>query len=376
MPGIGPSYREAQSLDPIPPEIRQHAEDLLSRASDELNRLERSEMQALQATIARRKNSAGLYPGIAELQDRKLKRFIDEYIRFWMDAYSFAGRLPGEAEEERILNQLADVAEVIVSTGISVIDRRRRITSDRSGSAEAAISCLRRQKDVAVACTPRELRLALRGLESQLKSRGAQPEREAATPSQNTFRKRGDAWEVSFGGKSTVLKDSIGMRHIATLLRSQGRSLSAFELRREIPGVGSGDEGKALFQEGLSIRTPLDAGDVIDDAARAAYAARLKEIDLEQQEAMEFGHSDRVERLKEERASIAAEIRLSSGLGGRVRKIDPQGEKVRQAVYVAIRRAEDAIREALPDLATHLRTFLRKGIECSYLPDTAVDWLL
>ena len=69
---------------------------------------------------------------------------------------------------------------------------------------------------------------------------------------------------------------------------------------------------------------PADTGrgvEVLDEQARRAYRARLREIEAELAEAEAANDPGRAERLEEEKERLLDEMRKATGLGGRDRKM-------------------------------------------------------
>ena len=79
--------------------------------------------------------------------------------------------------------------------------------------------------------------------------------RESLAPT-DVFRREGDAWRVTFDGRSAHLADAKGLHDIAMLLRSPGQNVHVFTL--------------------LGVDTPATGADpVLDERAKAIYRARL-----------------------------------------------------------------------------------------------------
>jgi hypothetical protein len=62
------------------------------------------------------------------------------------------------------------------------------------------------------------------------------------------------------------------------------------------------------------------------------------------------------------------------GLGGRPRRLGDEADRARKAVTMRLRDAIIRLDRALPQLADHLRTTVRTGRECCYMPDRPVSW--
>src|SRR5690349_13154441 len=101
------------------------------------------------------------------------------------------------------------------------------------------------------------------------------------------FRKEGDFWTVGYGDKVFRLKDSTGVAYIAYLLRYPVTEFHVLDLGAHgTSGPGASDEKaylssaaspEELEASGIHVGNLGDAGEILDDQAKAAYKARLRE---------------------------------------------------------------------------------------------------
>src|SRR5262249_9664831 len=112
-----------------------------------------------------------------------------------------------------------------------------------------------------------------------------------AEHSRNLFRRGGEDWTVRYESSVTRLKDAKGLRYLARLLGNPGREFHATDLeatgsqieRPTPPGERAGAASE------LQVRPDLgDAGELLDARAKAAYKARLDELQAELDEAERF----------------------------------------------------------------------------------------
>jgi tetratricopeptide (TPR) repeat protein len=102
------------------------------------------------------------------------------------------------------------------------------------------------------------------------------------------FRREGEYWTVIYGSSLVRLRDTKGLRYLATLLSNPGRKFHAIDLEgRGHPQVAT---PRALAQRSdpdrLEAHTDLgDAGEMLDTTAKAAYRARLESLRSELREA-------------------------------------------------------------------------------------------
>jgi tetratricopeptide (TPR) repeat protein len=180
--------------------------------------------------------------------------------------------------------------------------------------------------------------------------------------SDNVFRRNGDTWTLAFGGRSVPLRDAKGLRDLAVLLAAPGREVAATEL---VAGVASATAA------GLAA---LGADPVLDDRARAAYRARLAQLDEELAAADRHHDIERSARLAAERDALIGELTRAAGLGGRRRHLGDVTERARTTVTARIRDVIGRIERVHPELGRHLRASIVTGARCAYRPAETVRW--
>ena len=178
----------------------------------------------------------------------------------------------------------------------------------------------------------------------------------------NVFRRDGDVWTVAFNGRTVPLRDAKGLRDLAVLLAAPGREVAVTDLAAGVPG----GEAPAV--------AALGADPVLDDRARAAYRARLAELDGELAEADAHHDIERSARLAAERDALIGELARATGLGGRRRRLGDATERARSTVTARIRDAIGRIERAHPELGRHLRASIVTGARCAYRPAETVRW--
>lgn len=181
----------------------------------------------------------------------------------------------------------------------------------------------------------------------------------------------GSSVSITFAGRTTHLRDLVGLRTLRRLLAEPGREFHVLDLvTSATPHAGGGAN---LDPGGFTLETGLP---MIDDRAKAAYKRRLDEIDADIAEAEALDDDARLQLARTEREFLAKELAAAIGLGGRVRHSNDPAERARTSVARSLRYALTAIGEQNPDLAAHLRLHLRTGSYCSYQPDPVapVSW--
>jgi len=176
-------------------------------------------------------------------------------------------------------------------------------------------------------------------------------------PYECVFHRRGAVWTLSFDGHSAQVPDAKGLHDLARLLAVPGQEISAQELAGDpVPDTG--------------------ADEVLDERAKAAYKARLTQLDADIDEATADHDEGRLSVAVEEREALIAVLAEAYGLGGRPRRLKDPAERARVAVTARIREAIKRIRPIHPALAEHLSTGIQTGRRCCYRPRSPMRWTL
>lgn len=206
-------------------------------------------------------------------------------------------------------------------------------------------------------------------------------------PQRALFRQEGEFWTVGYDQHAFRLKNSKGLGYLAHLLRHPSVEFHVLDLaggfasRREqdegdheAPGLPKG--GEDLERAGIHVGGLGDAGEVLDEQAKAAYRRRLLGLREELEEARELGNVDRAEQAEEEIDALVRELSRAVGLGGRNRRAASASERARQTVTKTIRAVLDKIAENDSTLGDILSRCVRTGTFCSYQsdPDFPIAW--
>jgi hypothetical protein len=189
------------------------------------------------------------------------------------------------------------------------------------------------------------------------------------------MRWEGDVWTLHLDGRSVHIRDSKGVRCLATLLSNPGVEIHSLQLA----GVPSrGTSAAASAAASLTATGSGDAGPILDPQAKAAYRRRLDELREELDEAEAFNDPERASRARAEMDFIAAELAGAVGLGGRDRRTSSNAERARVAVTKAVRATLKRISEMDQDLGAELGATVRTGTFCVYEPDRhrPVEWMV
>lgn len=164
----------------------------------------------------------------------------------------------------------------------------------------------------------------------------------------------GDVWLVTHGDRSTRVRDSRGMSLLARLVERPDEEIHALALASDDTGGG-----------GL---VETNAGDVLDDKAKSAYRAKLRDLLEDLEEAERNADRGRVEKLSRERAFLEQELARAVGLGGRARKDGSATERARVNVQRRLKDAIGRVAEADDGIGRFLERAVRTGTFCCYRP--------
>jgi tetratricopeptide (TPR) repeat protein len=179
--------------------------------------------------------------------------------------------------------------------------------------------------------------------------------------------RRGDIWTIGPPAAQIQLRHAKGLTHIVRLLAAPHVEFHALDL---VAGTQErGTSAAAALASGMEIRgRGGDAGPVLDGQAKAAYRARVSELQEEIEEAEAFNDPERAARARDELGFLARELAGAVGLGGRDRKTGSDAERARVNVTRAIRTALRRITEHDPALGRSLGSAIRTGTFCVYEP--------
>lgn len=185
---------------------------------------------------------------------------------------------------------------------------------------------------------------------------------EAAAPSGNTFRFDGQVWTLTYAGTTVLMPDAKGLHDLRVLLGRPGA---------DVPAVGLLHPGDvAAERESRS----SGADPVLDERAKSAYRTRLTQLDERIEAALGRGADDDAAELDRERGALLDEIRRSTGLHGRSRRLGDEAERTRKAVTERIRNTLRRLEKRHPALAGHLRESVSTGSACRYDPPAPTRW--
>jgi hypothetical protein len=199
----------------------------------------------------------------------------------------------------------------------------------------------------------------------------------------NIFRKDGDVWLASYNGKQSRIKHTKGCYYIKALLAAPNQEITCSQLQGLVdktPPPISDDEDEyrgmssdKLEAEGLAVHYE-STDDLIDEETIKGYKATLKTIDAEIAEAESRGMTIKAAQLKNQKSFIEKELKKSTDIKGKSRKVPDASEKARKAVLASIKTAIKNIGNEMPALSLHLKSHISKGNTYKYTPEENLGW--
>jgi hypothetical protein len=202
----------------------------------------------------------------------------------------------------------------------------------------------------------------------------------ASLPERAILRQEGEYWTVGYGANAFRLKDTKGLAYLARLLRHPAVEFHVLDLAGGIAGQHHDDETRQsahclprgdeyLEKAGIHVGGLGDAGEMLDDTAKAAYRRRLSELREELEEAKELGNVERAEKAEQEIDALTSELSRAVGLGGRNRRAASASERARQSVTKTIKAVVERIVQSDAALGGIFSRCIKTGNFCSYQPD-------
>jgi hypothetical protein len=107
----------------------------------------------------------------------------------------------------------------------------------------------------------------------------------------------------------------------------------------------------------------------LDEQAKTAYRARLRDLEEDLAEATSWADPVRAATARQEMQFLTGQLAAAVGLGGRDRRAGSAAERARVNITKAVKIALSRIRAYSPALADHLDATIHTGTFCSYTPD-------
>ncbi|WP_448621566.1 hypothetical protein [Geodermatophilus sp. URMC 65] len=232
---------------------------------------------------------------------------------------------------------------------------RHRLGEARSRRARPGDGPLAAAELTAAAAEAATLGMALSRVDAvaTARSRVGTPPRAPSTDSL-LCRRRGRKWEVQLGHRTAVVGDSVGMKHLNTLIGHAGREISALDLAQGAPPADTPHPARAAAS-----RQPQ-----LDEVAMRNYRRRVAQLRAQIDEYDAMNDLAHAAKARTERDWLITELQAAAGLSGRVRHFTHDAERARIAVTKAIHRALDRLEATDPTIGAELRSRVQTGLRC------------
>lgn len=177
----------------------------------------------------------------------------------------------------------------------------------------------------------------------------------------NVFRREGDFWTISYKGRTSRLRATLGFEYLSCLLSHPTTPIHVWDLVTRHTG-GPGNFGIATATS--------------DATARSAYRKRISELTSELDDADANHDLGRRELLLKEREQLLAELSGAFSSSGRPRPYRSDAERARISVRNRITSALQRLANSNPPCATFLRHSIKTGMLCVYDPSEPTTWQL
>jgi hypothetical protein len=228
---------------------------------------------------------------------------------------------------------------------LAIVLSRREL----SGDAARARILLDEATEIAKPLQMTHLLARIRAISDAMR---AEPARTQPAGLAVAMRREGELWVIAYGDQIAHIRHSRALDILAQLVASPGREFHVLDL-------AAGGDAADLIDIG-------DAGEALDEQAKASYKQRIVELDVALAEAERWADSARRERLQAEAEFLREELARASGVGGRDRRAARAAERARVNVQKRVRGAIQRIGEVHPELGRHLQEHITTGVYVSY----------
>ncbi len=306
---------------------------------------------------------------------RRVNRLSDDQL---LESFPqlYEAVVPGGPSPDAVLRELLDLTKRHARTVLDVLTEMTGRNLAAFVAGDLPLTCL-------VSLAARELS-GPATVDGPLPERPSAPVRPAPTAdvngarvgeAENVFALQGEMWTLSYAGVTTHLKPTVGLTRIACLLAEPGRELTAGEILAQTDPAGPSPMSQEEAElEGLRPEVYAGGGMILDRRAEVHLQEAIRDLLRQRDDARDAGDTQRGALLDEQITQIAQELKVGTGLGGRLKPFADNLTKSHETVYQSIHRALPRITKAHPPLGKHLNRSLRRGTTFTYAPETDIRW--
>lgn len=201
-----------------------------------------------------------------------------------------------------------------------------------------------------------------------------------ATENKYIFRNMNHFWIAAYNGKETHVKDRLGMKYIAELIKHKHKSLTWIDLFNAVKGTSPEQIEPGTAAEDISYGFNLSQG-----KAMRVYAGKdkkllqnqINELKEDLSEAMACDNHNEAEDLEDQIDKLEKYVLDTYRQDGTLKESSSSNDKMINGIKAAIKRALEDIEVALPDLDKHLHDTIVvhwQRSNPSYSPAIDIEW--
>lgn len=201
---------------------------------------------------------------------------------------------------------------------------------------------------------------------------------------ENCFFREGEPWRVRFKGKKPfILLPSKGCTYLQQLLSEPNKEHPILEIADNIAQANCESEINKLshteLKEGFQVSNnpALSSYDTLSDIdSLKDYRLKLKEIDVEIEDAKRNANEYLLNKSEEEKADIIRHINGIIDHKGNLRAVNNKKKNLQDSFRSAVKNTIDKIKEFDLELAEHLTSSIEFGSAPIYKTEETFDWFV
>lgn len=195
----------------------------------------------------------------------------------------------------------------------------------------------------------------------------------------NKIEFKGDTWDITFQGRNRTVRDSLGMRTIAYLIKYQGDSFRADKLYK-IMATNIYKNVELIDYENLTVDKSNiypDEFDTTDKVAIEDARELLRKLKNDLENAIQQNaDTTEIDGIHSKIKITKSYLNKVSDKYGNPRKIDDFTERARKAIGKNVKTALNRIKDRHPIFHKHLNEYLVAQKYSSYKPNPPIGWTI
>jgi hypothetical protein len=198
--------------------------------------------------------------------------------------------------------------------------------------------------------------------------------------SKYVFKCKNHYWDVVYDGKQILVKDSLGIKYIAYLIKKKHTAIDWADLSNEINGISPD-----LVEPGTKYEDVNEGFNLSEGKMGRIHAAKdkkllqlqINELSKDLSAAKACDNYEEAEALAEQIEKIEKYVMDTYRKDGTLKESSGSTEKLMNGIKAAIKRALEDIEGGLPDLRNHLNESIVQKWQRSkpgYFPSVEINW--